>query len=197
VLDDLARDVLGCRACGLAGYIARPNPIRPGLLADPRVVLIGQAPGEITDRKGYHFAGPAGRTLERWFEQAGFPPGYFREHVYLTSLTRCFPGKSPSGNGDRAPSAPEIALCRPFLDRELALVDARLIVLVGKLAIEAFLGKRPLVEVVGRVFCVDGRHVLPLPHASGVSRWLNDPSNRALVDQALAELSRLRDELSL
>jgi uracil-DNA glycosylase family 4 len=197
VLDDLARDVLSCQACFLAGYLPRANPIRPGLLADPRIVLIGQAPGEITDRKGYHFAGPAGRTLERWFEQAGFPPGYFREHVYLTSLTRCFPGKSGSGNGDRAPSAAEIALCRPFLDRELHALAPKLVVLVGKMAIEAFLGKRPLVEVVGKVFRVDDRLVLPLPHASGVSRWLNDPSNRLQVDQALAELSRVRVQLEL
>jgi uracil-DNA glycosylase len=196
-LETLSADVLGCQTCRVAGYLERANPIRPGLIADPRVVLIGQAPGEITDRKGYHFAGPAGRTLERWFEQAGFPAGYFREHVYLTSLTRCFPGKSPGGNGDRRPSAAEIALCRPFLDRELALLDPKLIVLVGKMAIDALLGKRPLVEVVGKVFRVDHRLVLPLPHASGVSRWLNAPQNRCLVDQALAELARLRHELGL
>jgi uracil-DNA glycosylase len=196
-LETLSADVLACQACRVAGYLERPNPIRPGVIVDPRIVLIGQAPGEITDRKGYHFAGPAGRTLERWFEHAGFPPGYFRAHVYLTSLTRCFPGKSAGGNGDRAPSAAEIALCRPFLERELALLDPKLVVLVGKMAIDAFLGKRPLVEVVGRVFEIGGRVYLPLPHASGVSRWLNAPDNRALVDQALAELARLRQELQL
>jgi uracil-DNA glycosylase len=196
-LETLSADVLACQACRVAGYLKRANPIRPGLIAGARIVLIGQAPGEITDRKGYHFAGPAGSTLERWFEQAGFPPGYFREHVYLTSLTRCFPGKSPAGNGDRPPSAAEIALCRPFLERELCLLDPELVVLVGKMAIEAFLGKRPLVEVVGNVFRVDDRWMLPLPHASGVSRWLNAPQNRALVDKALAELARLRLELGL
>jgi uracil-DNA glycosylase len=196
-LEALSVDVLACRACAVAGLLERPNPIRPGVLADPRLVLIGQAPGPVTDRKGYHFAGPAGRVLERWFDQAGFPPGYFRRHVYLTSLTRCFPGKSPGGNGDRPPSAAEIALCRRFLERELAIVRPRLVLLVGKMAIDAFLGKRPLVEVVGQVFSIDDRLFLPLPHASGVSRWLNDPANRARVDQALAELSRLRQELSL
>ena len=160
-------------------------------------MLIGQAPGPVTDRKGYHFAGPAGRVLERWLSQAGFPEGYFRQHVYLTSLTRCFPGKAASGQGDRPPSAAEIALCRPFLDRELQLVQPRVVLLVGKMAIDAFLGKRPLVETVGRVYEQDGRYLLPLPHASGVSRWLNDPANRALVDQALAHLSRLRVDLNL
>jgi uracil-DNA glycosylase len=161
------------------------------------MLLVGQAPGAITDNKGYHFAGPAGRALEQWLQRAGFPAGYFREHVWLSSLTRCFPGKAPSGNGDRQPSPAEVALCRPFLEREIAVLDPKLLLLVGKMAIDAFLGKQPLVATVGNVFAYQGRPVLPLPHASGVSRWLNDPANRARLDQALAELSRLRIELRL
>jgi uracil-DNA glycosylase len=117
--------------------------------------------------------------------------------VYLTSLTRCFPGKSPSGHGDRAPSRGEIALCRRYLDRELELIHPKLVLLVGKMAIDAFLGRRPLTETVGQVFSSDGRLYLPLPHASGVSRWLNDPANRALLECAIKELSRLREELNL
>ena len=69
--------------------------------------------------------------------------------------------------------------------------------LVGKMAIDAFLGKHPLTATVGQVFEVDGRVLLPLPHASGVSRWLNDPANRGRLEQALGELSRLRIELGL
>ena len=99
--------MLACRACQTAGLLPRANPIRPSELRDPRILLIGQAPGPVTDRKGYHFAGPAGRGLEQWFDRAGFPPGYFRGHVFLSSLTRCFPGKSPAGNGDRPPSRAE------------------------------------------------------------------------------------------
>jgi uracil-DNA glycosylase len=59
------------------------------------------------------------------------------------------------------------------------------------------LGKQPLTATVGQVFEHGGRLYLPLPHASGVSRWLNAPANRALLDQALAELARLRVELGL
>jgi uracil-DNA glycosylase len=54
-----------------------------------------------------------------------------------------------------------------------------------------------LTDVVGHVFEVDDRLFLPLPHASGVSRWLNDASNRQLLERALGELSRLRVELDL
>jgi uracil-DNA glycosylase len=196
-LATFVNEVLACRACETAGLLARANPIRPAILQDARVVLIGQAPGPVTDRKGYHFAGPAGTFLSTWLDRAGFPPNYFREHVYLTSLTRCFPGKSPSGNGDRAPSAAEIGLCRHFLDRELAVINPPLVLLVGKMAIDAFLGKAPLTATVGHVYELYGRKHLPLPHASGVSRWLNSPANRALLDEALEELGRLRVELNL
>ena len=196
-LSDLEQDVLACRACEAAGYLPHANPIRPGLLQDARVVLIGQAPGPVTDRKGYHFAGPAGTFLSQWLDRAGFSANYFREHVYLTSLTRCFPGKSPSGNGDRAPSAAEIALCRPFLERELDLIAPPVVLLVGKMAIDAFLGKHPLTETVGHVYKLDGSTFVPLPHASGVSRWLNSSENRALLDQALSRLSELRVSLQL
>jgi hypothetical protein len=68
---------------------------------------------------------------------------------------------------------------------------------VGRMAIEAFLGRRPLVGLVGRSYFIGGLVYLPLPHASGVSRWLNAPANRALLDDALRELSRLRVDLSL
>lgn len=196
-LAGLTEAVLACRACEEAGLLRRANPIRPALIGDARMVLIGQAPGTVTDRKGYHFAGPAGSFLSAWLDRAGFPPGYFREHVYLTSLTRCFPGKSASGNGDRQPSSAEIGMCRPFLEWELTGLDARVILLVGKMAIDAFLGKRPLVDTVGQVFTIDGRVYVPLPHASGVSRWLNAPEHRGLLERALRELSRLRIELGL
>ena len=65
------------------------------------------------------------------------------------------------------------------------------------MAIDAFLGKQPLGKTVGQVFERDGRMCVPLPHASGVSRWLNDAANRVLLEQALGELSRLRVELRL
>jgi len=77
------------------------------------------------------------------------------------------------------------------------VIDPPLVLLVGKLAIDAWLGRQPLTASVGRVFTIDDRLYMPLPHASGVSRWLNSAPNRALLDQALTELSRLRVKLAL
>jgi uracil-DNA glycosylase len=65
------------------------------------------------------------------------------------------------------------------------------------MAIEAFLEPRPLKEWVGQVEEREGRYFIPLPHPSGASLWLNQPEHRALVEQALAELGRLRVSLKL
>ena len=160
-------------------------------------MLVGQAPGARSDAAGRHFIGPAGTTLERWFDAAGFAPGFFRSHVYVSALTRCFPGKSPTGKGDRVPSPAERQLCRPFLEAELELVRPRLILLVGRLVIETFLGGWLLGDVVGTLQRRDDRLLLPLPHTSPVSRWLNDPANRERVDRAIQLLAACRVELEL
>lgn len=186
-----------CTACQHARLLERANPISFGGRLTDRVMVVGQAPGPVTDRKGYHFAGPAGKVIEQWLARAGFRPGYFRDRCYLTSLTRCFPGKDAVGKGDRRPSSAELRLCRPFLERELELVKPAVVLLIGQMAIEAFLGKQPLHEVVGNVYQRDERAYLPLPHSSGVSRWLNEPANRVLVDRALEHLTRLREGLAL
>jgi uracil-DNA glycosylase family 4 len=163
-------------------------------------MVIGQAPGPVTHREGIHFAGPAGRTLAGWLQAAGFDPGDAHKWPYLsaawlTSLTRCFPGPSASGNGDRAPSSAELALCRPFLEEEIAAVDPDVIILVGAMAIRAFLGPQKLDDVVGKRFERDSRAIIPFPHSSGVSRWGNRPENKAKIEQAVALLAHERERL--
>ncbi|HZR98487.1 MAG TPA: uracil-DNA glycosylase family protein [Chloroflexota bacterium] len=188
--------IAACRACQDAGLLAEAAPIAHGP-THARVLVVGQAPGVRSHVRRRHFAGPAGRVLEQWFDRAGFPPGYFREQAYLSSLTRCFPGPAPRGQGDRRPTPTELRLCRPFLEAELRLLDPAVVLLVGKMAIEYFLGPCRLEEVVGTLVERDGRRYLPLPHSSGVSRWLNDPGHRTLVDCALARLAACRKELGL
>lgn len=154
--------------------------------------MIGQAPGHLSVAKNLPFSGPGGHILQKWLEQAGFPPGYLHEHTYLSSLTRCDPGKSPHGRGDRRPSPPEMALCRPFLDAELRLVQPKVVLLVGAMAIEAFWGKCKLEDVIGTYRKQDNMLWLPLPHPSGLSRWLNDPTHQRLHQQALKHLAEWR-----
>jgi len=195
----LHRDILACRACQQAGCIETAQPVvslaySPSKLrsAAGRAMLIGQAPGQVEQAAGAPFAGRAGCALFRWFERIGWHEAAFRRHVYITSVTKCFPGKALTGGGDRPPSPAEIRLCRPWLERQLETIEPGLIVLVGRLAIELYLPGRSLDAVVGEVFARDGRQVLPLPHPSGASRWLNAPANQTRLDRAL---DLLREQL--
>jgi len=195
LLATLHQEMRTCAQCAEAGYLVAANGVAGfrGHVGD-RLMLVGQAPGHLSVERGEPFSGPSGRVLDGWLHRAGFPPGALRTQVYLSALTKCDPGKHPSGNGDRKPSLPELALCRPFLLRELELVRPRAILLVGGMAIEAFLGPAKLEAVVGTAVDRNGVHLLPLPHPSGVSRWLNEPAHQALVARALDLLAGWRLE---
>ncbi|HET7585442.1 MAG TPA: uracil-DNA glycosylase family protein [Gemmatimonadaceae bacterium] len=192
-LDEHRERLAACRQCALAPGVL---PIISQARA-PRVMLIGQAPGkvEIADRRP--FAGRAGRTLFRWLERAGLSEAEARERIYIAAITRCYPGPSPSGRGDRVPSPAERAACAPWLERELEIIRPALLILIGRLAIDRFLGPVPLASVVGELRSVSHAggesRVVALPHPSGASAWLNDPAHKALVERAL---DTLRVELS-
>jgi uracil-DNA glycosylase len=191
----LHEEMAACHRCQVAGYLQQANPVAGfrGRIGN-RVLLVGQAPGRLSTLKNEPFSGPGGRVLEAWLQRAGFAPGALRRDVYLSALTRCDPGRNPRGSGDRKPSLPEIALCRPYLLRELQLVRPHAILLVGGMAIAAFLGPARLEEVVGEAFERNSAHLLPLPHPSGVSRWLNETEHQALLARGLDRLSQWRQE---
>lgn len=192
-LTDLRAEIRVCRACEAAGHLASAHPVAPAdQPATARLMIIGQAPGHLTVERDRMFSGPSGDALERWLTLAGFAPGALRREVYLSALTRCDPGRSAKGSGDRKPSASEVAFCRPWLERELAIVRPRAILLVGGMAIEAFIGRAALDDVVGSVVERAGVALIPLPHPSGVSRWLNDTGHQALLRRGLARLAELR-----
>ncbi len=190
-ISSLQERMRACQLCQEHGYIPVAHPIVSGRASD-RILVIGQAPGHRSVAKGRSFSGPGGSILQKWLEQAGFPPRYLHEHVYLSSLTRCDPGPNPRGNGDRRPSPPEVALCRPYLEAELRLLRPKVVLLVGTMAIEAFFGKMRLEECIGSYEERNGMLLLPLPHPSGVSRWLNDPEHQRLHRQALEILASWR-----
>jgi uracil-DNA glycosylase len=186
-----------CRRCVEAGYLAQASGVAGfrGRLTD-RVMVVGQAPGHRSVEQGLPFSGPGGSILQNWLVRAGFAPEDFRARVYLSALTKCDPGPNPRGGGDRKPSPAELALCRPFLLRELDLIRPRIILLLGGMAIAAFLGPARLADVIGTGTERDGVRLLPLPHPSGISRWLNPPAHQALLARALTLLSSWREDLS-
>jgi uracil-DNA glycosylase len=198
-LERVQRDITVCALCVDAGFIPASLPIFHGH-AGQRLMIVGQAPGPTAGERPLPFTGASGRTLQTWLARAGFAPGALHRDFYLTSLTKCFPGPATSGGkGDRPPSAREIALCARHLDREIALVRPDIIVSLGRLAavrLDPTARRLPLVDLVGAIRSAERAghrfDLLPLPHPSGVSRWLNAPAHQ---DHLAAALELLRREV--
>jgi uracil-DNA glycosylase len=187
-LASLQRDNRVCRACVEAGYPLASLPVVHGHVGQSAYVL-GQAPGAVEGEERRPWRGRAGRTLRGWL---GLDEEEFYATFYCASVTRCYPGKHPSGRGDRAPTPREQELCAFWRDWEFRLLRPKLIVPVGGLAARRLLGLTSVSACVGRRFELDGVPAIPLPHPSGASGWLNEPANRASVVDA-AEL--IREEL--
>jgi len=192
-----------CRLCHQAGLLteAEAVPIARDPAPDaplPRILLIGQAPGRRANLENVPFAGAAGEKLRTWFELGGIPRDDFWRKIQFSAITRCYPGRLPGARGDRVPSPAEQTLCRPWLDEQLQLLKPAVVLLVGLLAIRTLLGRVPsLSAAVGTATIRDGIRYLPLPHPSGVSRWLNDPENVAAVGRAMGLLRAWVDDLDL
>jgi uracil-DNA glycosylase len=145
--------------------------------------MYGQAPGIVEGEERRPWRGRAGQTLRRWL---ALDEETFYATFFCGSVTRCYPGRAPSGRGDRTPTPREQELCRFWREWELELLRPQLIVAVGGLAVRALLGLGPLTDCIGRRYERDGVPVVPLPHPSGASSWPNVPANRTRLDLALA-----------
>jgi len=185
----LQRDNRICRACAEEGFALESLPIVQPYQGQ-RAYMFGQAPGVVEGQERLPWRGRAGRTLRRWLD---LDEEAFYATFYCASVTRCYPGKAPSGRGDRTPTPREQELCSLWRDWELRLIRPGLIVPVGGLAARRLLGLKSVTECVGTRFELDGAVAIPLAHPSGASGWLNDPANRARVEDA-AEL--IREELA-
>ena len=182
----LHRDLAGCRLCVHAGFPLESLPVVQGE-AGRRAYLFGQAPGIVEGAEGRPWRGRAGQALRRWLrldEEA------FYATFYCASVTRCYPGRPASGRGDRTPTATEQALCRPWHDEEVRLLRPTLVVTVGLLAARAVVGAATLTECVGKSYLRGDSIVIPLPHPSGASGWLNDEANRHRLGKALTHAHR-------
>ena len=180
-----------CRRCLEAGYSITPGAVFSGV-ATATVMIVGQAPGVTETQAGRPFNGSSGRRLFGWLAQAGWDEAAFRTAQYMTAVTKCYPGKGSGGKGDRVPTRAEQKLCAPYLERELALVRPKIVIPVGGLAVRRFVRPVRLAEVVGKVVQDEhGRWIVPLPHPSGASLWLNRPENQERVARALAHVRRL------
>jgi len=181
-LASLERDLSRCRACVDAGYPIESLPVHaPG--TGQTAYLFGQAPGVVEGDERLPWRGRAGRTIRRWLE---LDEDEFYARFYCASVTRCYPGRAASGRGDRTPTPREQELCSFWREWELELLRPRLVVTVGGLALKRLLGIATLTPFVGEKLDLGGIPVVPLPHPSGASGWLNVPANRERLDKAAA-----------
>jgi uracil-DNA glycosylase family 4 len=187
-----------CRACTVCfdeGLIAEAHPTFSGVWG-ARLLLVGQAPGQIERESRRPFSGRAGKELDRWMARAGFADAAeFRRLTYIAALMRCFPGRNPRGSGDLRPPPRGVANCAHWLDAELEMLRPRVIIPVGQMAIARFLGPGRLEDRVGSSFG-ERPVIIPLPHPSGQSRWLNEAVNRERLENALALIRQWRSQLT-
>jgi uracil-DNA glycosylase len=168
-------------------------------------MVIGQAPGPREPLLQRPFAHTAGKTLFRWLEEScGMTEAAVRSKIYFAAVCRCFPGKNSSGT-DRVPAPDEVRNCSSWMEDEVQILEPRLIIPVGRLAIMQFLNCAKVVEeavsfpyrlekVIGRKFGIaHAGHdfdVIPLPHPSGASPWHKIPPGKELTQRALKLVAR-------
>lgn len=184
-------------------------PIFAGASSAP-VMLIGQAPGIKEYESGKAFQGQAGEGIRAIFASLGVPQHMFDSTVYQTSVTKCFPGrkkvkrKDPRtgevffNEEDRTPNSSEINNYLPFLNSQISAMRPKVLVLLGKLAIDGYTRLRGskysenLDQYVGTKETWGDISVIFFPHTSGSSRWLNEQMNKELFQKAQ---SLLKNEL--
>ena len=136
-LDALRDAVQGCRGCDL--YRTATQAVFGEGPRQAEVVMVGEQPGDVEDREGHPFVGPAGRVLDEALEEVGID----RSRVYVTNAVKHFKW-APRGKRriHSKPNAREIRACRPWLEEELDQVEPRVIVVLGATAAQAVLGPK-------------------------------------------------------
>src|SRR5579859_3189440 len=110
-LEELHTVIVGCRRCQVAGYLEVADPMAFTPIARP-IMLVGQAPGlrAASERVPFVGAGTNGK-LKAWFAEAGIPAERdWRDYMYISAVTKCYPGRLPGAAGDRVPTPTEQAL---------------------------------------------------------------------------------------
>ena len=168
-----------------------PDMFGPPVVGNPiasPIMLIGQAPGDKEILIPKPFAWTAGKTLFKWFKPLGVDEEEFRNLIYISAVCRCFPGKKPRG-GDRVPNLTEIKTCSRWLNAELEILQPKLVIPVGKLAISQYLEVKKLTDVIGQIHKITLNDIqvemIPLPHPSGASTWHITEPGKSLLQQAL------------
>ena len=192
-LDTLSEEVARCTACEL--YKGATQAVFGEGLVKSEAMFVGEQPGDREDVEGHPFVGPAGRVLDRAFAAAGID----RESAYVTNAVKHFRYEQRGKRRiHQRPSAEHIKACRPWLEAELAVIEPRVLVLLGAVAAQALLGSKvrvtkdrgkPLESGLAPV-------VLVTIHPSAILRERDEPARAAAFDAFVADLEVVAEVLS-
>ena len=159
-LFSLAEDIRRCTKCPLWKGRLLAVPGEGG--REARIMVIGEAPGAEEDRQGLPFVGRSGKYLTSLFDSIGLK----REDVFITSCVKCRPPKN------RVPVSYELKTCKEnWLSQQITLLDPKLIILVGGVALSTVLGKKNLRELHGKVVREGGRKYFVTFHPAAALRF--------------------------
>jgi DNA polymerase len=176
--EKLKRDCADCRACGLCE--TRTNLVFGVGKEDAEVLFIGEGPGEQEDLQGEPFVGPAGKLLDDMLKMIDLD----RSRVYIANIVKCRPPRN------RDPQPEEQAACAPWLQRQLALIDPKIVVCLGRIAATGLIDPEfRITRQHGQWFDRDGRRWMATFHPSAL---LRDPGKRP---EAFMDLRELRKEI--
>jgi DNA polymerase len=192
-LRGLAEAAQDCKACPL--YKDATQTVFGEGPAKATVVLVGEQPGDLEDKSGHPFVGPAGAVLDKALEEAGIDRG----QVYVTNAVKHFKWE-PRGKRriHKKPRVSEIKACRPWLDAELTRIKPRVIVCMGTTAVQALLGPTTTIaKAKGQVFETSYGPVIVTRHPSSVLRMREKDERRAALDDLIDDLRRAAQLLKL
>jgi DNA polymerase len=173
--ETLEQTVAACRACGLCE--GRRNTVFG--VGDRRAdwLVVGEAPGEQEDLQGEPFVGPAGQLLDNMLRGIGLARG---QGAYIANVLKCRPP------GNRNPEPAEVAQCEPYLRRQVALLQPRIILAMGRFAVQSLLGTtEPIGKLRGRAHQYQGVPVVVTFHPAYLLRNLPEKA-KTWADLCLA-----------
>jgi DNA polymerase len=191
-LDRLRKAAESCTACPL--YRNATQTVFGAGPANSRVMLVGEQPGDVEDRDGLPFVGPAGRLLDRALAEAGID----RARVYVTNAVKHFKWVQ---RGKRRlhskPGAREIEACHPWLEAEIAALKPAIIVCLGATAAQALLGRAFRVTKRRGEFVASplAPHVMATIHPSSLLREPDPATREDDTARFVAELRKVADLL--
>jgi uracil-DNA glycosylase family 4 len=176
ILQQIHEEVQVCNKCPL--YFSRKHGVSGAGPADAEIMFIGEGPGFHENETGIPFVGGSGRFLDDLLEGIGMK----RDEVFIGNVVKCRP---PS---NRDPQANELAACEPYLDRQIAVINPRVIVTLGRFSMAKFFPDAKISEVHGQARKVRGRLVVAMYHPAAA---LHQRSLRSVLEADFAKLPEL------